>query len=153
VTAGIEQVASRSASSSIRWTRAIVAGILLELALVAVLVPIGAIFGAPPGLGRNQTGNYGVFFTAVPLACFVLGYSAGWIGARQVRTRFVAHGLLVGVTATTFYLLMTSLNPQGGLPAAIDGYGTIHFWGTQIARIAGATLGGVQHRKGQSRPA
>jgi len=153
VTAGVEQVAYRSAWSSIRWTRAIVAGILLELALVAVLVPIGAIFGAPPGLGRNQTGKYGVFFTAVPLACFVLGYCAGWIVARQVPTRFVAHGFLVGVAATTFYLLMTSLNPQGGLPAAIAGYGTIHFWGTQIARVAGSTLGGVQPRQGQSRPA
>jgi hypothetical protein len=125
----------------------VVAGILLEFALVAVLVPVGAIFGAPPGLGRNQTGNYAVFLTAVPVACFVFGYLAGWMVVRRVSAHFVAHGLLVGIVATMFYLVMTSLNPQGGLPAAIAGYGSVHFWGTQILRIAGCTLGGVLQAK------
>ena len=37
---------------------------------------------------------------------------------------------------------MSSLNPQG-LAAVIAAYGTIHFWGTQILRIAGCTLGGL----------
>ena len=126
----------------IRWMRVVVAGILLEFALVAVLVPIGAVFGAPPGLGRNQTGHYAVFLIAVPVACFVLGYVAGRIVVRRLSGYFVAHGLLVGIVATTFYLVITSLNPQGGLPAAIAGYGTIHFWATQILRIAGCTLAG-----------
>jgi hypothetical protein len=139
------QSAARMTSGAIRWIRVTVAGILLEFALVAVLVPTGAIFGAPPGLGRNQTGSYAVFLTAVPVACFVLGYLAGWIVVRRVSAHFVAHGLLVGIVATMFYLVMTSLNPQGGLPAAIAGYGTIHFWSTQIVRIAGCTLGGVLH--------
>jgi hypothetical protein len=127
--------------------RVVVAGILLEFALVAVLVPLGAMFGAPPGLGQNQTGSYTVFLTAVPAACFAVGCLAGWIVVRKVSARFVAHGLLVGIVATTFYLVMTSVNPQGGLSAAIAGYGMIHFWGTQILRIAGCTLGGVLHRK------
>ena len=143
----VERPPSGLAPSRIRWLRVVVAGILLEFALVAVLVPIGAIFGAPPGLGRNQTGSYAVFLTAVPVACFVLGYLAGWIVVRKVSAQFVAHGLLVGIVATTFYLVMTSLVPQGGLQAAIAGYGTIHFWGTQILRIAGCTLGGVLQRK------
>ena len=145
MSATVEQVPSQVASGGIRWKRVTVAGILLEFALVAVLVPIGAIFGAPPGLGRNQTGSYAVFLTAVPVACFVFGYLAGWIVVRRVSTRFVAHGLLVGIVATTFYFVMTSLNPQGGLQAAIAGYGTLHFWGTQILRIAGSTLGGGLH--------
>ncbi|HET9267085.1 MAG TPA: hypothetical protein VFO31_02935, partial [Vicinamibacterales bacterium] len=72
-------------SGGIRWTRVIFAGILLELVLVAVLVPIGAIFGAPPGLGLNQTGNHAVFLTAVPVACFVLGWLAGRIVVRRCR--------------------------------------------------------------------
>jgi len=147
VSTTVEQAPSQLSSGGIRWIRVIVAGILLEFALVAVLVPIGAIFGAPSGLGRNQTGSYAVFLTAVPVACFVLGYLAGWLVVRRVSAHFAAHGLLVGIVATTFYLVMTSLNPQGGLPAAIAGYGTIHFWGTQILRIAGCTLGGIQHGK------
>ena len=147
MTATIERRPARLSSGGIRWIRAVVAGILLEFALVAVLVPVGAIFGAPPGLGRNQTGNYAVFLTAVPVACFVFGYLAGWMVVRRVSAHFVAHGLLVGIVATMFYLVMTSLNPQGGLPAAIAGYGSVHFWGTQILRIAGCTLGGVLQAK------
>jgi len=60
----------------------------------------------------------------------------------------IYHKLLVGIVATMFYLVMTSLIPQSSLlPAAIAGYGTIHFCGTQILRIAGCTLGAVLHRK------
>ena len=143
MSATVEHVPAPKSSGGIRWRRVIVAGILLEFALVAVLVPIGAIFGAPSGLGRNQTGDYAVFLTAVPVLCLVFGCLAGWIAVRRVSTHFVAHGLLVGIVATTFYLVMTSLNPQGGLPAAIAGYGPIHFWATQILRIAGCALGGL----------
>lgn len=124
-------------------------GILLELALVAVLVPVGAVFGAPPGLGTNETPNAAVFLTAVPVACFVLGYLAGRIVVRKVPAHFAAHGLLVGIVATAFYLLMSSLNQRGGLSAAIAAYGTIHFWGAQLSRIAGCALGGAQHGKGR----
>jgi hypothetical protein len=144
VSAAVEQPPARS-SRGVRWVRVIVAGILLEFALVALLVPIGAIFGAPPGLGSNQTGNYAVFLTAVPVGCFVLGYVVGWIVVRQLSAHFAAHGFLVGIVATTFYLVMTFLVAPGGLAGAIVGYGTIHFWGTQILRIAGCTLGGVLH--------
>lgn len=147
--ATVEQRPSTFSSGGIRWLRVVAAGILLEFVLVAVLVPIGAIFGAPPGLGRNETQNAAVFLTAVPVACFVFGYVAGRIVVRRVSARFVAHGLLVGVVATAFYLVMSSLNPQG-LSAVIAAYGPIHFWGTQISRIAGCTLGGVQRRKGPS---
>src|SRR5262245_59077413 len=89
-------------SSRIRWVRVVIGGILLEFALVAVLVPIGAIFGAPPGLGTNETQKAAVFLTAVPVACFVLGYFAARIVVRKVSARRVAHGLLVGLIATTF---------------------------------------------------
>ena len=54
MSATVEQP-TRLSSSGIRWIRVVVAGILLEFALVAVLVPVGAIFGAPPGLGSKAT--------------------------------------------------------------------------------------------------
>ena len=143
MSATVEQPPSTLSSGGIRWLRVVVGAIVLELTLVAVLVPIGAIFGAPPGLGRNETQHAAVFLTAVPVACFVLGYIAGRIVTRRVSAHVVAHGLLVGVVATTFYLTMSSLNPRG-LSAVIAAYGTIHFWGTQILRIAGSTLSGVR---------
>jgi len=145
VSVTVEQRPPKFSSGGIRWPRVLVGGILLEFALVAVLVPIGEIFGAPPGLARNVTQSAGVFLTAVPVACGVLGYFAGRIVVRKVSDRFVAHGLLVGVVATGFYLLMSSLAQPGGLPDVIASYGTIHFWGTQALRVAGCTLGGTLH--------
>ena len=146
MSASIEQPPSQLSFSGIRWMRIVVGGILLEFVLVAVLVPIGAFFGAPPGLGANETQNAAVFLIAVPVACFVFGYFAARIVVRTVSAHRVAHGLLVGIVATTFYLVMSSLNPQG-LAGVIAAYGTIHFWGTQILRIAGSTLGGFRARK------
>ena len=90
-----------------------------------------------------------MFLTAVPVACFVLGWLAGRIVVRRVSAHLVAHGLLVGVVGTTFYLVMSSLNPQG-LASVIAAYGPLHFWGTQILRIAGCTVGGAQYRKARN---
>lgn len=146
MSATVEQPPSQLSSSGIRWMRIVVGGVLLEFALVAVLVPVGAFFGTPPGLGTNETQNAAVFLTAVPVACFVLGYFAARIVVRKVSAHRVAHGLLVGLVATTFYLVMSSLNPQG-LVGVIAAYGTIHFWGTQILRIIGCALGGFRARK------
>ena len=146
MSATVEQPPSPLASSGIRWMRVVAGGILLEFALVAVLVPIGAFFGAPPGLGTNETQNAAVFLTAVPVACFVLGYCAARIVFRKVSAHRVSHGLFVGLVATTFSMVMSSLNSQG-LSAVIAAYGTIHFWGSQILRIAGCTLGGFRERK------
>jgi hypothetical protein len=120
----------------------VIAGTLLEFALAAVLLPIGGVLRVAAGLGGNDTGNYTLFLTAVPVGCFVLGYLAAWLVVRRVSTRPLAHGLLVGIVATTFYLVGTSFNPRG-LSGVIATYGTIHFWGTQIARIAGCSLGGM----------
>ena len=124
----------------VRWLRIIVAGVVLEFALVAVLVPIGVVFGEPFIPGSSTTGDYSVFFTAVPTACLVLGYVAGWLVVRKVAGRFAMHGFLTGIVATVFYLIMTA-GSQGGLAPAIAGYGAMPFWGTQLLRIIGCTAG------------
>ena len=131
-------------ASGFRWLRIIVAGVLLEFALVAVLVPIGIMFGEPFIEGSSTTGDYTVFFTAVPLACLVFGYLAGWLVVRKVSARFAMHGFLVGIVATVFYLVMTAF-AQGGLETAVAGYGPILFWVTQIVRIIGCTAGAAVH--------
>ena len=75
--ATVEQRPPTFSASGIRWPRVLVAGILLEFALVAVLVPIGAIFGAPRGLGSNVTQNARVFLTAVPVASKIVRVAVG----------------------------------------------------------------------------
>jgi len=131
-------------TAGIRWRRIVVGAVLLEFALVAVLVPIGITFGEPFIPGSSATGDYRVFFTAVPLACLVFGYVAGLLVVHKVSTRHALHGLLLGVAATALYLAMTA-GTQGGLAPAITGYGAMLFWVTQILRIVGTTAGAVLH--------
>ena len=119
-----------------------VTAVLLEVVLVAVLVPIGVIFGGPFMPGSNATADYTVFFTAVPLACLVFGYVAGMLVVRKVSRQYAAHGLWVGVFATALYFLMC-LFQEGGLPAVIAGYGVGLFWVTQVLRIAGCIAGAI----------
>jgi hypothetical protein len=132
-----------------RWGRILVAAVLLEVVLVAVLVPIGVIFGGPFMPSSNATTDHTVFFTAVPLACLVFGYVAGMLVVRKVSRQYAAHGLWVGVFATALYFLMC-LFQEGGLPAVIAGYGVGLFWVTQVLRIAGCIAGAIAH--GPSRP-
>ena len=131
-------------AAGIRWGRIVVGAVLLEFVLVAVLVPIGLTFGEPFIPNSSTTGDYTVFFTAVPVACLVLGYVAGMLLVRNVLTRHALHGLLLGIAATAFYLAMTA-GSQGGLAPAIAGYGATLFWLTQILRIVGTTAGASLH--------
>jgi hypothetical protein len=141
MTTTVEQI---TRTAAIRWLRIVVGAVLLEFALVAVLVPIGITFGEPFITGSTTTGNHTVFFTAVPVACLVFGYIAGRLVVRNVSTRGALHGLLLGVAATAFYLVMTA-GAQGGLAPAIAGYGATLFWVTQLLRIVGTTAGAVLH--------
>ena len=133
-----------------RWRRVFVAALLLEVVLVAVLVPIGVIFGGPFMPGSNATADYTVFLTAVPLACLVFGYVAGMLVVRKVSRQYAAHGLLVGVFATGLYFLMC-LFQEGGVPAVVAGYGATLFWVTQVLRITGCIAGAVAHGPSRSR--
>jgi len=150
VSAIVEQRAQIPSASSMHWGRILVGAVLLEVVLVAALVPIGVIFGGPFMPGSDASTDYTVFFTAVPLACLVFGYLAGMLVVRKVSGQYLAHGLLVGVFATGLYLLMC-LFQKGGVAAVIAGYGAALFWVTQVLRIAGCIAGAVAHGPARSR--
>ena len=86
--------------SPMRWGRILAGGFLAELALILAIVPLGLRLGesflhysAPPGS----------FIT-----CFL---GAFW-AARRARSRFVLHGLLVGVVAALIYVGLTRGQPE-----------------------------------------
>jgi hypothetical protein len=90
-------------SVGIRWLRVLLGGFLAEVLVIALVIPFALL------LGKNT-----LTYTAPAaslLACFVF---AIWVG-RGLNSRFVLHGVLVGVVATLIYVAITRGGPE---PAA-----------------------------------
>ena len=87
-------------SVGIRWLRVLLGGFLAEVLVIALVIPLSLLFG------KN------VLPYAAPLAsllaCFVF---AIWVG-RGLNSRFVLHGVLVGVVATLIYVALTRGGPE-----------------------------------------
>ena len=103
----------------IHWGRILVGGLVAEVALILAIVPLGLRLGdaflhysAPPGS----------FVT-----CFL---AALWV-ARRIESRFILHGMLVGVVAALIYVGLTRAQPE---PAA---YILAH-----VLKLAGGACGG-----------
>jgi putative membrane protein (TIGR04086 family) len=109
-----------TASSGIHWLRILLAGFLAEVAVIALVLPLALLFG-------KNTLTYTAPAASL-LACFVV---AIWVG-RRIDSRFVLHGLLVGVVATLIYVTLTRGAPE---PAA---YLIAH-----ALKLLGGALGGL----------
>lgn len=121
----------------LRWGRILLTAFALELVLFAVLLPIGFVFGMP---GAGNGTDFTVFFVAVPLGCLAFGYLFGlWLG-RRVSSRYVLHGVLLGVAAMLIYLAVCSI-PPNSIAAAMAGYGPVRFWAFNGLRLVGCVTG------------
>jgi membrane protease YdiL (CAAX protease family) len=89
-----------NSSGRIHWVRVLIGGFLAELSVFAVVVPVLLLWGQHP-----------LLYVAPPaslVACFLF---ALWV-ARKVDSRFVLHGILVGVVATLIYVGLTRGQPE-----------------------------------------
>jgi len=87
-------------SGEIRWLRVLLAGFLAEVLVIALVIPLALL------LGKN-TLTYSAPAASL-LACFVF---AIWVG-RGLNSRFVLHGILVGIVATLIYVALTRGGPE-----------------------------------------
>ena len=89
-----------NASTRIHWTRVLIGGFLAEASVFALVIPVYRI-----------AGQHALLYAA-PLAsltmCFLF---ALWVG-RRLESRFVLHGILVGVVATLLYVAVTKAHPE-----------------------------------------
>ena len=115
--------------AGIHWLRILLGGFLAEVSVIALVIPVSLLFGKQTIPSTALLGSL--------LACFLF---ALWV-ARRVDSRFVLHGILVGLVAALIYVALTRGRPE---PAA---YLVAH--GLKI--IGGAAGGFVASR--QQKPA
>jgi hypothetical protein len=87
-------------STRIHWIRVLIGGFLAEASVFVVVIPVFKISG-PHAL-----------VYAAPSASLVMCFLfALWVG-RRLESRFVLHGILVGVVATLLYVGLTLARPE-----------------------------------------
>lgn len=117
---------------SIQWGRVLLGAFLMEVVLFAVALPL--FFG---GFGR-------VLVYVVPPAAFLATYAVTvWLG-RGIHSKFVAHGVLIGVAGTLIYIGLTRGQPEPW-----------QYWLAHGLKVVGGTAGGVvlARRQGAGRAA
>ena len=86
--------------AGIRWMRVLIGGFLAEASVFVVVIPIFVKFGQHPLL------------YVAPVASLVMCFLfAMWVG-RRLESRFILHGMLVGVVATLLYVGLTLARPE-----------------------------------------
>jgi putative membrane protein (TIGR04086 family) len=88
----------------IRWVRILVAAVLIEVALLAIAIP----------LNMSANGRALLLMLVIPL-CVVGTFIGGWWTAQKAGRLWLLHGLLVGVVAALVYGALTW---KVSLPAA-----------------------------------
>ena len=87
-------------AARIHWIRVLVGGFLAEASVFVAVIPVLKLFG-----------QHALLYTA-PAASLVMCFLfALWVG-RRLQSRFVLHGLLVGVVATLLYVGLTLARPE-----------------------------------------
>jgi putative membrane protein (TIGR04086 family) len=86
--------------AKIHWGRILAGGILAEVALIIAIVPLGL-----------RLGETFLHYTAPP-GSFVTCFVGAWWVARRIESRFVLHGVLVGVVAALIYVGLTRAQPE-----------------------------------------
>ena len=80
----------------IRWVRILVAAVLIEVALLAIAIP----------LNMSANGRALLLILVIPL-CVVGTFIGGWWTAQKAGALWLLHGLLMGVVAALIYGALT----------------------------------------------
>ena len=91
---------ARVVSRRMHWVRILIGGFLAEALLIVLVIPVALKWGQHPLLYLAPVGSL--------VTCFLF---ALWVG-RGVESRFVLHGLLVGVVAMVIYVALTLARPE-----------------------------------------
>ena len=115
-----------------KWMRAIVGGILAELLLVVVLMPVVFIFYDFDTLQDPDNLPFPIAFLVVAGSFVMPALLTQWV-AKRASSRLVLHGLLVGFTAFVVYVTPMLLAGEQQPPL---------YWFAHAMKILGGLTGG-----------
>ena len=105
---------------SIQWGRVLLAAFLMELVLFAIAVPLFL-----SGAGR-------VLVYVVPPAALIATFAITvWLG-RRINSKFVLHGVLIGIVGTLMYVGLTRAQPEPW-----------PYWVAHALKVVGGAAGGM----------
>ncbi|MGA8221830.1 MAG: hypothetical protein WB780_09280 [Candidatus Acidiferrales bacterium] len=87
-------------STTIRWGRILLGGLLAEIALILAIVPLGL-----------RLGDSFLHYAAGPGSFIVCFLGALWV-CRRVDSHFILQGTLVGAVASLIYVALTRGQPE-----------------------------------------
>jgi hypothetical protein len=87
-------------STRIHWIRVLIGGFLAEASVFALVIPVFMI-----------SGQHALLYAAPSASLVMCFLFALWVG-RRLESRFVLHGMLVGVVATLLYVGLTRARPE-----------------------------------------
>jgi putative membrane protein (TIGR04086 family) len=93
-------MSSEISRSKLHWGRIVTAGLLSEISLIVASIPLGLLLG---DAFLRYTAPPGSFLT-----CFL---GALW-ASRRIESRFVLHGLLIGLVAAVFYIVISRFQTE-----------------------------------------
>jgi len=105
---------------SIQWGRVVLAAFLMELVLFAIAIPLFL-----SGAGR------GLIYVVPPAALIATFAVTVWLG-RRITSKFVLHGVLIGVVGTLIYVGLTRAQPEPW-----------QYWLAHALKVAGGAAGGL----------
>ena len=114
------------------WMRAIGGGILAELLLVVVLMPVVFIFYDLETLQSPDNLPFAIAFLIVAGSFVMPALLTQWV-AKRAPSRLVLHGLLVGFTAFVVYVTPLLLAGEDQPPL---------YWFAHAMKILGGLTGG-----------
>jgi hypothetical protein len=115
-------------SMKIHWMRVLGLAVLYEVVLIAMTVAVTLFIPLESVL------------SLVPIVVFVVGFPFGMWVARNLRSGFVLHGMLLGVAATVLYFGLI-LGTSGSIAPVVEMYGAVLFFLANALKILGCVAG------------
>jgi putative membrane protein (TIGR04086 family) len=116
-----------------RWLRPILGGILAEMLVLVLILPVALAVGFDLSAG-DPSSVPPALNTAIVIASFVAPLLLTQWVARRLTSQFVLHGFLVGFTAFAVYMI----------PMALSGETQpLVYWIAHAMKILGGIAGGV----------
>src|ERR1700724_478076 len=128
IASGSHGRAFRKKCMSIQWGRVLLAAFLMEVILFAIAIPL-----CLSGAGRL------LVYVVPPVALAATFAVTVWLG-RRIKTKFVLHGVLIGVVGTLIYVAITRAQPEPW-----------QYWVAHALKIVGGAAGGMVRARGQTR--